>query len=168
MVSGIHLPTIGFAPGQISSASFDIRIVCVDYGIAVNISMTVTQTAGTLLPRSTVKLARFSVVALFVVAAFAGFAVAQAAPSDDQKYSATLTNNPIYQKNCAKCHGKTAEGRHPFGGPSLISDKTTGASADDLRAVITNGKGHMPKYSGKLATDQIQTLVEQIKAAAKK
>ncbi len=114
------------------------------------------------------KFAPFSVVAVFVLAAFSGFAVAQAAPSDAAKYSATLSNNPVYQKNCAKCHGKTAEGRHPFGGPSLISEKTTGTSAGDLRTVITNGKGHMPKYGGKLAADQIETLVEEIKAAAPK
>ena len=114
------------------------------------------------------KFARLSVVSILVLAAFAGLALAQAAPSDNAKYSATLINNPVYQKNCAKCHGKTAEGRHPFGGPSLISEKATGTSADDLRSVITNGKGHMPKYSGKLAADQIDTLIEQIKASAPK
>ena len=36
---------------------------------------------------------------------------------------ATLAADPVFQKNCAKCHGKTAGGRH-FGGPSLISQKT--------------------------------------------
>ena len=114
------------------------------------------------------KFARLAAVSILVLAAFGGLALAQAAPSDDAKYSATLINNPVYQKNCAKCHGKTAEGRHPFGGPSLISEKASGTSADELRNVITNGKGHMPKYGGKLAADQIETLVEQIKAAAKK
>jgi mono/diheme cytochrome c family protein len=33
-----------------------------------------------------------------------------------------LTEHLVYKKDCAKCHGKTAEGRH-FGGPSLISNK---------------------------------------------
>jgi len=47
---------------------------------------------------------------------------------------------PVYVKDCAKCHGKTAEGRH-FGGPSLISDKP-GRITRDLRNVIANGKGH--------------------------
>jgi mono/diheme cytochrome c family protein len=83
-------------------------------------------------------------------------------PSD-----ATLTANPVYEKNCAKCHGKTAEGRH-FGGPSLVSDKTTAASTDDLRRVITEGKGHMPKFAGKLTSAEIDTLVQQIKASGKK
>ena len=80
---------------------------------------------------------------------------------------ASLATNPVFKKDCAKCHGKTAEGRH-FGGPSLISDKTRAASDDELRNVISNGKGRMPKYAGKLTPEEISTLVEQIKALNKK
>ena len=80
---------------------------------------------------------------------------------------ATLIANPVFQKNCAKCHGKTAEGRH-FGGPSLVSDKTGAVSDDDLRNLITNGKGRMPKYASKLTPEEINTLVLQIKALSKK
>jgi mono/diheme cytochrome c family protein len=67
----------------------------------------------------------------------------------------TLTSNPVYEKNCAKCHGKSAEGRH-FGGPSLVTEKTIATPADDLRNIITNGKGHMPKYSGRLSAEEIE------------
>jgi mono/diheme cytochrome c family protein len=82
---------------------------------------------------------------------------AQTPPSD-----ATLTANPVFQKSCAKCHGKTAEGRH-FDGPSLISEKTAATSADDLRNLIANGKGRMSKYASKLTSEEIDTLVQQIK-----
>jgi cytochrome c553 len=75
----------------------------------------------------------------------------------------TLTENPVFQQNCAKCHGKTAEGRH-FAGPSLVSKKTTAASADDMRNIISNGKHRMPAFAGKLTPEQINTLVEQIKS----
>ncbi len=78
-----------------------------------------------------------------------------------------LTANPVYEKDCAKCHGKTAEGRH-FGGPPLISEKAAAASADDLRSIITNGKGHMPKFADKLSTEEIVTIVKQIQAVNKK
>lgn len=78
-----------------------------------------------------------------------------------------LTSNPVYEKNCAKCHGKTAEGRH-FGGPSLVTDKTTTTSGDDLRNIINNGKGRMPKYAAKLTPQEIDTLVQQIKSSSKK
>jgi mono/diheme cytochrome c family protein len=88
--------------------------------------------------------------------------LAQAPPS-----SATLTTNPVFEKHCAKCHGKTAEGRH-FGGPSLVSVKVHAASSDDLRNLITNGKGRMPKFAGKLTSEEIDTLVQQIKALSPK
>ena len=87
---------------------------------------------------------------------------AQTPPTD-----ANLTANPVFQKNCAKCHGKTAEGRH-FAGPSLISEKTAATSADDLRNIITNGKGRMPKNAGKLTSAEIDTLVQQIKTSKSK
>ena len=80
---------------------------------------------------------------------------------------ATLISNPVFEKNCAKCHGKSAEGRH-FGGPSLVSKKTIATPADDLRNIITNGKGHMPKYSGKLSAEEIDRLVQQINSGKPK
>lgn len=78
-----------------------------------------------------------------------------------------LIHNPVYQRNCTKCHGKAATGRH-FGGPSLTSEKVTAASSDDLRNIIGNGKGHMPKFAGKLTPEEIDQLVAQIKALGKK
>jgi mono/diheme cytochrome c family protein len=77
-----------------------------------------------------------------------------------QSSTTSLTSDPVYDKNCAKCHGKTAEGRH-FGGPSLATSKL---SADETKAIITNGKGRMPKYAGKLTDEQIATLTSEIKA----
>ena len=90
-----------------------------------------------------------------------------AANSQSQAQDSSLTANPAFVSNCAKCHGKNAEGRH-FHGPSLISAKITAASEDELRNIVTNGKGHMPKYKGKLTSDEIDAMVQQIKALNKK
>lgn len=103
------------------------------------------------------KTMRLIAIVGFVFVALASFAQTEA----------TLTSNPVYEKNCAKCHGKTATGRH-FGGPALTSDKVASASADDLRNMITNGKGRMPKYANKLTSDEIGDLVKQIEALNKK
>jgi mono/diheme cytochrome c family protein len=84
--------------------------------------------------------------------------------AQDKSSSASLISNSVYEKNCAKCHGKSAEGRH-FGGPSLVSEKASSASEDDLRSIIANGKGRMPKYGEKLSPEQINRLILQIKAA---
>jgi Cytochrome c, mono- and diheme variants len=88
---------------------------------------------------------------------FGAMAMAQTAESNSG-----LTTNPIYQKNCAKCHGKTAEGRH-FGGPPLTSEKAATIPEDELKNTIANGKGRMPKYAGKLTSEEIDVLVRQIK-----
>jgi mono/diheme cytochrome c family protein len=99
---------------------------------------------------------------LIAVVFLAPSALSAQSPSD-----ASLTTNPVYEKQCAKCHGKTAEGRH-FGGPALISEKVAAATPDDLTSMINNGKGRMPKYSNKLKPEEIDTLVQQIKSANKK
>jgi mono/diheme cytochrome c family protein len=89
-----------------------------------------------------------------------------------QPPATSLTANPVFQQSCAKCHGKTAEG-HRFGGPSLVSTTVSGTSADKLRNTIANGKGHipwfhMPKFGGKLTSEEIDVLVEQIHAPTTK
>jgi mono/diheme cytochrome c family protein len=91
---------------------------------------------------------------------FIGFAMVLAqSPTSD----ASLTTNPAYQNNCAKCHGKTAEGRI-FAGPSLISKKAAATGAEDLRNIIANGKGRMPKFANKPTPEEIDALVRQVQA----
>jgi mono/diheme cytochrome c family protein len=94
------------------------------------------------------------------------FSAAVAAFAQTPSSATSLIENSVYQTNCAKYHGKTAEGRH-FAGPSLVSEKTTGAPADELRDIITNGKHRMPKFVNKLTPEEINTLVEEIKAQNK-
>lgn len=108
------------------------------------------------------KSSRFIGVACALFFAFAAATFAQTPARD-----ASLTANPVYQKNCQKCHGKTAMGRH-FAGPSLASDKAAAASADDLRKIISDGKGHMPKFAAKLTPEEIDALVHQIQALNQK
>jgi mono/diheme cytochrome c family protein len=78
-----------------------------------------------------------------------------------------LTEDAVYKAHCAKCHGKTAQGRH-FGGPSLLSEKAAAMAEDELRAMIANGKGRMPKFAGKLRAEEIDRLVEEIRTVNRK
>ena len=111
--------------------------------------------------RSELKKYRLMIPTCFVLLALAA-TFAQTPPSD-----AALTSNPVFKKNCANCHGKTADGHH-FGGPSLISEKTANTSTEDLRNIIANGKGHMPKFASKLKSEEIDMLVQQISALNKR
>lgn len=60
--------------------------------------------------------------------------------------NSTLSSNRVFQTSCAKCP----------------------ASAEELRNIIANGKGRMPKYAGKLSEDEINSLVQQIKSLNQK
>jgi mono/diheme cytochrome c family protein len=54
----------------------------------------------------------------------------------------------LFLDNCAKCHGKEAQGRH--GRPPLRSDRIRAASDGDLAWLLKNGevfKG-MPRWAG--------------------
>lgn len=106
-------------------------------------------------------MARLAFVILCCAAGIAFRAYAQ-----DSKPESSLTANPVYRKNCAKCHGKTAGG-HFMAGPSLVSGKATAMSADDLRTIITNGKHRMPKFEGKLQPSEIDALVDEIRSESK-
>ena len=99
--------------------------------------------------------------------ASAGIALCAVAAMAQAPTDVGLTENPAYEKHCAKCHGKSADGRH-FGGPSLRTDKVNSMSNEELRTVISNGKGRMPKFADKFSPDEIDALVKQIKALEKK
>lgn len=92
------------------------------------------------------------------------FALGLTVYGQDTKSEDSLTRNSVYQSNCAKCHGKTAAGRF-MAGPSLVSEKAKALSADELRNIIAKGKHRMPKFEGKLPASDIDTLVDQIRAA---
>jgi cytochrome c6 len=78
-----------------------------------------------------------------------------------------LTEDAVYKKHCAKCHGGTAQGRM-LAGPSLVSKKAAGMSDEELRTMITNGKGRMPKFAGKLSAEEINRLVAEIRTVNQK
>lgn len=96
-------------------------------------------------------------VALFSVAialAVPSIASAQDSPAD------------VYKAKCAGCHGadgtKTMMGAKPLSGAEV-----QGMSDADLNAAITNGKGKMPAYKGKLTDAQITGLVGYVRTLKK-
>jgi cytochrome c6 len=68
----------------------------------------------------------------------------------------------LYKAKCAGCHGpdgsKSMMGSKPLNGPDV-----QGMSAADIASAISNGKGKMPAYKGKLTDDQITGLAGYVK-----
>ena len=94
---------------------------------------------------------------LLAYVALLGLAVALVLPAVAQDKPADL-----YKTKCAGCHGpdgsKSVMGSKPLNGPDV--QKT---SAADIAAAITNGKGKMPAYKGKLTDAQINDLAGYVK-----
>ena len=67
-----------------------------------------------------------------------------------------------YKAKCAMCHGadgsKSMMGAKPLNGADVQK-----MSEADLADAITNGKGKMPAYKGKLSDAQIKDLAAYIK-----
>jgi cytochrome c6 len=73
----------------------------------------------------------------------------------------------VYKAKCATCHGADGKGETSIGKSMKLKSlaaadvqKTTDA---DLAKVISDGKGKMPAYKGKLSADEIKALVTYIR-----
>jgi mono/diheme cytochrome c family protein len=73
----------------------------------------------------------------------------------------------VYKAKCASCHGPDGKGETAIGKSmklrSLASADVQKTSDADLTKVISDGKGKMPAYKGKLAADEIKALVAFIR-----
>lgn len=63
----------------------------------------------------------------------------------------------LYNMACTACHGFNRQGNPPLYPP--LTDVRLRLKADDIRTVITHGRGIMPAWSGQLAAEQIGDLV---------
>jgi len=72
-----------------------------------------------------------------------------------------------YKAKCAMCHGADGAGKPAMGTKDLGSADIQKMSDADLTAAITNGKGKMPAYKGKLTDAQVTDLVKYIRSLKK-
>lgn len=64
----------------------------------------------------------------------------------------------IFEKNCAKCHGKDGTKRL-LGAKNLQKSVLT---TTENYEIIANGKGKMPSWKEKLSTEQINQVIEYL------
>jgi cytochrome c6 len=72
-----------------------------------------------------------------------------------------------YKAKCAMCHGADGMGKAAMGTKDLGSADIQKMSDADLTGAITNGKGKMPAYKGKLTDAQVSDLVKYIRTLKK-
>ena len=114
-----------------------------------------------------------------VVAAFLCFAawlnVSFATHSASQNKNAaqdTADASKLFDRNCAKCHGKDGRAktfRGKLTGARNLTDAGWRINLSDERLFnsITNGRGKMPSFGKKLSSAQIESLVAHIRSLQK-
>jgi mono/diheme cytochrome c family protein len=74
----------------------------------------------------------------------------------------------VFQAKCAACHGKDGKGQTPMAQKLGVKDLTvTKLSAGDIEKVITNGKGKMTPFKGKLSDAEISGLAKYVAGGLK-
>ena len=77
--------------------------------------------------------------------------------------AAAQSGADLFKTKCAMCHGADGSGKAAMGTKPLNSPDIQKMSDADLPAAITNGKGKMPAYKGKLTDAQITDLVKFVR-----
>jgi cytochrome c oxidase cbb3-type subunit 3 len=67
---------------------------------------------------------------------------------------------PLFETNCAACHGPDGKGSRTFGAPNLTDQIWLyGGTRADIRGQIVNGRGGvMPTWAGRLSPETIKSL----------
>ena len=75
----------------------------------------------------------------------------------------------LWAQHCASCHGKDGSGNTTMGKKLGVKDYTKSQSFSDAEAanVITNGKGKMKAYKGKLSDADVKALVAYVRTLKK-
>ena len=97
-----------------------------------------------------------AVVAAAVTVLFL-FAGGESDTADTADTAATAPGADVYAGNCAGCHGAEGEGST---GPTLADGAVVEAypAIEDQIAVITEGRGGMPSFEGRLSPEEIEAV----------
>lgn len=70
-----------------------------------------------------------------------------------------------YKAKCAMCHGADGAGAmaKKMGSKDLNSAEVKAMSEADIAKIISDGKGKMPAFKGKLSDDQIKGVAAYVK-----
>jgi cytochrome c6 len=77
--------------------------------------------------------------------------------------AADLSSNADFKTKCAGCHGPEGQKENKAMGITPLKNAASKSDAE-LTKTITDGKGKMPSYKGKLTDAQIKKIVADIKA----
>lgn len=98
---------------------------------------------------------------LFVIAVFVLVFEPPEAGAGHTLSESPLISQQIYVRNCAECHGSDGRARTAKGKRAGATDFTgSDWNTDEARGIriITNGKGEMPSFKGRLKPSEIRSV----------
>jgi cytochrome c6 len=107
-------------------------------------------------------ISRMAVIAVWALFAGCFLLLSSASGRTGSSASVSLASGPgeIYTANCAKCHGADGRAKTAKGRRAGATDFTSDWNRDQARGIriITNGKGEMPSFKGKLSPQDIRSV----------
>ncbi|HYG67687.1 MAG TPA: cytochrome c [Anaeromyxobacteraceae bacterium] len=74
----------------------------------------------------------------------------------------------VFAKRCAACHGKDGKGQTPVAKKLGVKDLTaTTLDRKGVEQIVTEGKGKMAGFKGKLTDQEIQSVSSYVKKGLK-
>lgn len=77
----------------------------------------------------------------------------------------------VFKKKCVMCHGVDGKANTDMGRQlnalSLLSDEVRKLSPDEMKQVVTNGKGSMPSFTDQLSPEEISAVVGYVRTLQK-
>jgi mono/diheme cytochrome c family protein len=100
---------------------------------------------------------------LFVVTCFAAYSPLRLATSAADQVP-TAAPPDVYAAHCATCHGSDGRAKTAKGKRSGATDFTSDWNTDEARGIriISNGKGEMPSFKGKLSSQEIRGVFARV------
>jgi len=107
---------------------------------------------------------KYGIFLLFAAAAATLFHPVNGSARLQEAPSVPTSPAEIYAEHCAKCHGTDGRARTAKGKRSGATDFTSDWNRDESRGIriVTNGKGEMPGFKGKLSAQEIRGVFEHV------
>jgi cytochrome c6 len=85
--------------------------------------------------------------------------------------NAASPGQTVFKARCVMCHGADGQANTTMGRQlnalSLLSDEVKKLSADEMKQVVTEGKGSMPSFADQLTPEEITEVVAYVRSLEK-
>jgi len=105
---------------------------------------------------------RVRLIALAAVSAIGSIAFLPARSHANAEVSGNASPRSLYLQNCARCHGADGKAQTKLGQSLGADDISGGEGTAKVIRTVTNGRGEMPSFKGRLSPAQIRAIASYV------